>query len=115
LWRARPGAHVLQPVRLGLACGEVRISMVSPFLSSRCSGAMRPLILLPWQRVPDLGVHVKGEVDRGRALGQPLHVALRREDEDLVLVEVDLEELQEFLGRMVSCCSSSSWRNQPKC
>ena len=47
---------------------------------------------------PDLGVHVEGEVDGGGALGQPLHVALRREDEDLVLIEIDLQELEEFLG-----------------
>ena len=46
----------------------------------------------------DFGVNVKREVDGGRALGQPLHVALRREDEDLVLVEIDLQELQELLG-----------------
>ncbi len=32
----------------------------------------------------------------GGALGQPLHVALRSEDEDLVLVEIDLQELQEL-------------------
>ena len=49
---------------------------------------------------PDFGVHVEGEIDRGRALGQPLHVALRREDEDLVLVEVDLQELEKLLGRV---------------
>ncbi len=47
---------------------------------------------------PHLGVHVEGEVDGGGALGQPLHVALRREDEDLVLIEIDLQELEELLG-----------------
>jgi hypothetical protein len=50
---------------------------------------------------PDFGVHVKGEVDGRRPLGQLLDVALRREDEDLVLVEVDLEELEEFLGLLM--------------
>ena len=43
-------------------------------------------------------MHVEGEIDRRAALGQPLHVALRREDEDLVLVQVDLQELEELLG-----------------
>ena len=76
----------------------MRISTVSPLLSSRCSGAIRPLIFAPWQRRPDLGMDVEGEVDRGRALGQPLHVPVRRENEDLVLVEVDLQELEELLG-----------------
>ncbi len=42
-------------------------------------------------------MHVEGEVDRRGALGELLHVALRREDEDLVLVQVDLEELEELL------------------
>ena len=50
--------------------------------------------------LPDLGVHVEGEVDRGSPLGEPLHVALRREDEDLVLVEVDLEELEKLFRVM---------------
>jgi hypothetical protein len=44
-----------------------------------------------------LGVHVEGEVDRRGPLRQPLHVALRREDEDLVLVEVHLQELEKLL------------------
>ena len=52
LWRARPVRTCWSQSRLGRAWGEVRISTVSPFLSSRCSGAIRPLILLPWQRVP---------------------------------------------------------------
>src|SRR5207253_1499427 len=53
----------------------------------------RPLAVLP-----DRGVDGKGEVDRGCALGEPFHVATRRENEDLVLVQVDLEELEELLG-----------------
>ena len=45
-----------------------------------------------------LGVHGEREVDGRRPRGQPLHVALRREHEDLVLVEIDLQELEELLG-----------------
>jgi hypothetical protein len=47
---------------------------------------------------PHLGVDVEREVDGGGALRQPLHVSLRREDEDLILVEVDLQELEKLLG-----------------
>ena len=45
-----------------------------------------------------LGVHRESEIDGGGPLGQTLHVPARREDEDLVLIEVDLQELEEFLG-----------------
>src|SRR5256885_3291111 len=38
--------------------------------------------------------------DRRRTFRQALHVAPGREDEDLVLVEVDLQELEELLGRV---------------
>ena len=47
--------------------------------------------------VADLGVDAVGEVD-GRRTGREIdHVALRREDEDLVLEEVDLERLQPLV------------------
>src|SRR5258705_12131307 len=46
------------------------------------------------------GVDREREVDRRRALGETLHVAARREDEDLILVQVDLQELEELLGRV---------------
>ena len=49
--------------------------------------------------VPDVGVDRVGEVERGRAGGEVLDLALRREDEDLVLEQVDLERLEE-LGRI---------------
>src|SRR5437867_3587574 len=44
-----------------------------------------------------LSVHQEGEIDRRRALGQALHVTARREHEDLVLIEVDLQELEKLL------------------
>ena len=50
--------------------------------------------------VADVGVDGVGEVERGRAGGEVLHLALRREDEDLVLEQVDLERLEE-LGRVL--------------
>ena len=49
-----------------------------------------------------LGVNRKGKIDGRRAFGKPLHVTFRREDEDLVLVEVDLEKLEKFFGGMCS-------------
>ena len=50
--------------------------------------------------VADVGVDGVGEVERGRAGGEVLHLALRREDEDLVLEQVDLQRLEE-LGRVL--------------
>ena len=52
LCRARPVRTCASQSRLGLAFGLVRISTVSEFLSSRDSGAMRPLILAPAHRAP---------------------------------------------------------------
>ena len=50
--------------------------------------------------VADVGVDRVGEVERGRAGGEVLDLALRREDEDLVLEQVDLQRLEE-LGRVL--------------
>ncbi len=47
-------------------------------------------------RVPDLGVHGVGEVDRGRPDRQRDHPTLRGEHEDLVLLEVGLQVLHEL-------------------
>ena len=49
--------------------------------------------------VADIGVDAVGEVERGRAGGQVLDVALGREHEDLVLEDVELDPLDE-LGRI---------------
>jgi hypothetical protein len=46
----------------------------------------------------DLGMDHEREVERRRALRQPLDIAPRCEDEDLVLIQVDFEELEEFFG-----------------
>ena len=46
----------------------------------------------------DFGVDGEREIQRGGALGEPLDVAARRKDEDLVLIEIDLQELEELLG-----------------
>ena len=48
--------------------------------------------------VPDLGVHRVGEVDRRRAGRQRDHVALRREDEDLLRGQVVAQRLEEVAG-----------------
>ena len=47
--------------------------------------------------VADLGVDLVGEVQRRRPGGQRLDLALGREDEDLLVEEVDLEVLHELL------------------
>ena len=92
------GAHVASQSRLGLADGAGedldRVAVLELAVQRRDA----PVDLGALAVQPDLGVHVEREVDRRRALGQLHHVALRREDEDLVLVQVDLEELEELLG-----------------
>ena len=72
---------------------DVKISTVSPDASFESSGTSRPLTRAPMQRVADLGVDRVGEVDRRRAARQREDLALGREDEDLVLLEVDLQRL----------------------
>ena len=57
--------------------------------------------------VADVGVDLVGEVQRRRAGGQRLDLALGGEHEDLVLEQVDLEVLHELLGSERSCCQSS--------
>jgi hypothetical protein len=52
--------------------------------------------------VTDIGVDRVGEVEWRRSGGEILDLALRREDEDLVLEEVDLERIQERLGSGVA-------------
>ena len=92
------GADVAQPVaaRLGRRAGEDldRVAALELPVQRRDPAVDLGALALE----PDLGVHVEREVDGGGALRQPLHVALGREDEDLVLVEVDLQELEELLG-----------------
>ncbi len=73
----------------GVAGGEGRVEGHEPAVDPRADAA-----------VPDLGVDRVGEVDRvgpGRHRHDP---ALRGEDEDLVLLEVDLQRLHE-LGRVL--------------
>ena len=48
--------------------------------------------------VADLGVDLVGEVQRRRAGGERLDLALGREDEDLLVEEVDLQRLHELGG-----------------
>ena len=65
--------------------------------------------------VPDLGVDAVGEVDHRRARREVQHVALRREDEDLVAEEVHLHRARGTpAGPDRCCCHSSSWRSQAK-
>src|SRR5450759_3288195 len=48
----------------------------------------------------DFGMHGEREVDRCRVLRQLNDVAGGRENEDLVLIEIELEEFEEFIGRL---------------
>src|SRR5262249_47163209 len=88
---------VTQPVAAWLGSGTRQdLDGVTAFeLAVKRSDAPVDLGALAFE--PDFGVHVEGEIDWRRALGQPLHIALRREHEDLVLIEVDFQELEEFL------------------
>ena len=96
-----PRAHVRQPVAARLrAYGDVMISTVSEFLSCARERRDPPVDLRARAVQPDLGVHREREVDRRRALRQLDDVAGRREDEDLVLVQVELEELEELVRRL---------------
>ena len=59
-----------------------------------------PVHLRADRAVPDVGVDGVGEIDRRRAGGQRLHLALGREDEDLLLEELLLRGAPE-LARVV--------------
>ena len=48
----------------------------------------------------DLGMHREREVDRRRAFRKLDDVARRREDEDLVLIQIELQEFEELVGRL---------------
>ena len=48
--------------------------------------------------VAEVGVDAIGEVDRRRACGQVLNLAVRRVDEHLVLEDISLQRLDEILG-----------------
>src|SRR3712207_8622999 len=62
---------------------------------------------------PHLGVDVKGEVDRSRALGQPLHVALRREDEDQDRKSTRLNSSHANISYAVFCLKKKYHRRGP--
>src|SRR2546426_817322 len=89
--------HVGQPVarRLGDRAGEDlhRVAVVQRPVQRGDAAVDAGAVAV----LADLGVDREGEVDGRGAFGEALHVAERREDEDLVLVEVDFEELEEFL------------------
>src|SRR6267154_1377621 len=92
--------HVGEPVagRLGLGAGHHLhgIAVLERTVQRRDAAVdARALAVLA-----DLRMHREREVDRRRSFGQTLHVAAGGEDEDLVLVEVDLQELEELLGRV---------------
>ena len=59
---------------------------------------MRPFTFAPDAAVADVGVDGVGEVERRRAGGQALHLALGREHVHLVREEVDAQRVHELLG-----------------
>src|SRR5438105_4599018 len=48
----------------------------------------------------NFSVHREREIDRRCSFGQLDHIAGRREDENLVLVKIELEELEELVRRL---------------
>jgi hypothetical protein len=82
--RAR-ARHLAREDLDGVAGVERAVERHQPTVDARADAA-----------VPDLGVDRVREVDRCRARGQGDDLALRREDEDLTLLEVDLERRQEL-------------------
>ena len=82
----------------GASCAlEVMISTSSPLASSETSGAILPLILAADRVIADVGVHRVGEVDRRRLARQRDQLALRGEAEHLVVEQLELGVLEEFL------------------
>src|SRR5882672_1457795 len=49
---------------------------------------------------PDFGVHREGKINRCRTLRKLDDVTRGREDENLVLVKIELEELQKLVGSL---------------
>ena len=95
--RARDVFTKASQSRLGFCFAEVMTSTVSPFLSFRERGAMRPFTLAPAQWRPTSVWTAKAKSMGRGARGELLHVALGGEDEDLALEEVHPEELHELL------------------
>ena len=62
---------------------------------------MRPLTFAPTVRCPDVGVDGVREVDRRRAGGEHLHLALRREDVDLLGEEIRPEAPHVLAGILI--------------
>ena len=48
----------------------------------------------------NFGMYGEGKVDRCRALRQLDDVSGRREDEDLILIKIQLQKLEEFVGSL---------------
>src|SRR5438552_3302124 len=98
---ARPaGLDVGQPVprRLGLRAREHldRVAVAERPVQRRDPSVHARAVAM----LPHFGVHHEREIDRRCTFGQALDVPLGRKDEDLVLVEIDLQELEEFLRAM---------------
>ena len=102
LVRARGVCANCSQSRLGPAPSTllVKISTVSPDDQRRVERDEPTVDPGPDAPVPDLGVDRVGEVHRVGAGRHRHDLALRREDEDLVLLEVDLQGLHE-LGRVL--------------
>ena len=77
----------------------VTISTMSPLLQAVVERHEAVVDLRADRPVADVGVDPVGEVERRRAGRQVLDVALRGEDEDLVLEDVELDALDELAWR----------------
>ena len=76
----------------------MKISTVSPDAKPGVERHQPPVDAGTDAPVADVGVDRVREVDRGGARGQRDDLALGREDEDLVVLEVDLQRLHELAG-----------------
>ena len=94
-----PGAHVRQPVatrpRVRRADDLDRLGV----LQFAREGHDATIDLRALRVQADLRVHRKREVDGRGTAGQLMHIAIRREHEDLVLIQVEFQELEKLIGR----------------
>ena len=97
LLRARDVAAKFSQSRLGVWPACVTISTMSPLLSARAQRHHAAVDARADALVADVGVNRVREVHRRRSARQRLHLALRREDVDLLRVELDPEVLHELL------------------
>ena len=96
LWRAREVATKFSQSRLGVRPdrGDHLHDVAAP--QARAQRHHAPVHPRPDARVPHVGVHGVGEVDRRGAARQRLDLALRREGVHLLRIQVELQAVDEL-------------------